>query len=69
MEELHPLTRARVRRGWTKSELARRSGVSAKTIEAIESRAYEVRLDTLGRLAQALGLDFEELMEPAEETG
>lgn len=46
------------------SELARRSGVSLVTINAIaNNRTRQVKLDTLDKLAGALGVEIGELLE------
>jgi DNA-binding Xre family transcriptional regulator len=50
--------------GTNQSELARRSGVSLVTINAIaNNRTRQVKLETLDRLAEALGVEPGDLLE------
>jgi ribosome-binding protein aMBF1 (putative translation factor) len=44
----------RIRRGWTQTELARRSGVRLETISRIESGKHIPRQETLVKLDRAL---------------
>jgi ribosome-binding protein aMBF1 (putative translation factor) len=44
----------RIRRGWTQTELARRSGVRMETISRIESGKHVPRQETLLKLERAL---------------
>ena len=44
----------RIRRGWTQTELARRSGVRMETISRIESGKHVARRETLLKLDRAL---------------
>jgi DNA-binding XRE family transcriptional regulator len=44
----------RIRRGWTQTELARRSGVRLETISRIESGKHVPRQETLLKLDRAL---------------
>jgi ribosome-binding protein aMBF1 (putative translation factor) len=44
----------RIRRGWTQTELARRSGVRLETISRIESGKHIPRRETLLKLDRAL---------------
>jgi len=60
---LQALTRFRARLGMTQSELAKRSGVALRTISSIETGKHEPEPVTIGKLAQALGLEFDELYE------
>ncbi len=47
----------RVARGWSQSELARRSGITQQTISRIEARQTEaVAFEVLERLADALDI-------------
>ena len=48
------LSNARTEKGWTKSQLAKRSGVARNTIARIEN-GCSCRDSTPGKLAQALG--------------
>ncbi|MER5549824.1 tetratricopeptide repeat protein [Streptomyces sp. NPDC002589] len=43
--------------GWTQDELADRSGVSARSISALEAGRRQPRLSSVSRLAEALALD------------
>ena len=63
---MHPLRRIRVRRGLTIKDLQERTGVNRGTISRAERRERTPLPLTLQRLADALGVDIEELME--EET-
>ena len=48
---------ARMRRGWTQAELARRAGVRRATVNSLESgRRERVNLDVLEKVAKALGV-------------
>ena len=49
---------ARQARGWTQTELARKSGVSARTIHAVEN-GKSCRQTTKRRLLNALGVPWE----------
>ncbi len=55
------LRRIREERGLTVEELAKKSGISATTIRAVERGTQEVRGDTIARLAKPLGLTFDEV--------
>ena len=59
------LTRLRQARGWSKSELGRRSGVNQVTISVIEARRLAPYASQMRKLAQAL--DYEG--DPAELLG
>lgn len=62
LETANPLKQARLEVGWTKRELARRSGVSAQVIYLIESgKIANPRTDTALKLAEALGRPVEAL--------
>jgi transcriptional regulator with XRE-family HTH domain len=63
---MHPLRRIRVRRGLTIKDLQERTGVNRGTISRAERRERTPLPLTLQRLADALGVEIEELME--EET-
>ena len=52
----------RARRGLTRQELAKRSGVNAHTISDVERGLRQPRATTLARLAEALELDPEDLL-------
>ena len=52
----------RLKRGWTQTELARRSGVKQGVLSYIENgRTKHPRIDTLAALAAALGVPIEKL--------
>jgi transcriptional regulator with XRE-family HTH domain len=54
-----PLRSARLQRGLTQAELARRSGTSRVTIARLEAgSAKDVRMETIGSLCEALGLEI-----------
>jgi transcriptional regulator with XRE-family HTH domain len=55
------LRRLREERGISVEELAKKSGISATTIRVVERGAREARGDTVARLAQPLGLTFDEV--------
>jgi transcriptional regulator with XRE-family HTH domain len=56
----------RRKKGWTQTELARRSGVKQGVLSCIESgRTKHPRSDTLAAIAEALGVTVEKLMEKA----
>jgi len=60
----------RAKRGMTQEQLSDASGVSRDVITAIENRRErrKIRVLTLVRLADALKVDLEELLEPEEAT-
>jgi transcriptional regulator with XRE-family HTH domain len=58
------LTTLRIDRRMTLSELGRRAGVSASHISAVELGA-DIRPETLGKLADALGVPMSRLLKPA----
>ena len=49
----------RASRAWSQAELARRAGTTQARVSDIENAVGNVRLDTLERLAEALGLALE----------
>ncbi len=49
----------RKQNGFTQRELAERSGVSRRTIQAIEAGTVSPRLDLLEKLAEAMGHTIE----------
>ena len=59
------LRRWRHRRGWSLRELGARSGVSYVTIQRIEAGKMNPTLDTLEKLATALGIGVRELIPAA----
>ncbi|HEX6815424.1 MAG TPA: helix-turn-helix transcriptional regulator [Gemmatimonadaceae bacterium] len=57
-------------RGMSQSDLARASGVSLFTVHAIaNNRTVQVRLDTLEKLARALGVEPGELISSDRKRG
>ena len=63
--ELPGLRRARMRALLTQRELAARAGLTQATVQRIESGATRARISTVRRLAAALGVGAEELMDYA----
>ncbi|MBK8906981.1 MAG: helix-turn-helix transcriptional regulator [Rhodospirillales bacterium] len=65
---VHPLKVFRKHRGLTQQQLAARAGVGTLYISQIETRHRTGSVETLRRLAGALGLDIDDLVEdrPAE---
>lgn len=53
---------ARQARGWTQEELAHRTGLASVQISRIERGRREVRITTLVRLRDALGVSADELL-------
>ncbi|GAA3737629.1 hypothetical protein GCM10022239_11680 [Leifsonia bigeumensis] len=56
------LGRQRAVRGWTYDELAERSGVTRRTLIAMETGTTNGRLDSWFRVAQAFDLDLGTLL-------
>ena len=54
-QESHPLKIARQDRKWTMKDLADRSGISEAAISRIESRQRQPSVETVAKLAWALG--------------
>ena len=52
------LKKARLARGWSQGELARRSGTSQANISVLETGASDPRLGTVAVLAATLGLEL-----------
>ncbi len=66
------LREARERALLTQEELATRAGVTVSTISRLETGAQAARIGTLRKLAAALGMDPESLIDwerPGPETG
>ena len=54
----------RNKKGYSKSELERKTGISTRTIEFIEhGKVKNPRLDTLAKLAKALDITIPDLIE------
>lgn len=64
MVKLTRLKLLRERKALTQDDLAARSGVSRITIARLETDAAEPRPSTTQKLARALGVEPEDLMEP-----
>ena len=61
------VARLRAARGWSQSELARRSGASQNFISALEGGARQsARVETVQALARALGVTVDELVREPE---
>lgn len=59
---LHPLTAWRQAHGLGISALAAKAGIRAATISDIEHRKIDPRLSTVRALAEALGLDIDDIV-------
>lgn len=57
------LRELRVRHLWSQRELARRAGVSERTVASAEAGQRLPRLLTMRRIADALGVDWNEVAE------
>ena len=55
--------RLRNEKGWTQEQLAERLDCDLRWYQRLESGSYSFNLDTLVRLAQALGVDERELFD------
>jgi transcriptional regulator with XRE-family HTH domain len=55
--------------GLSQSQLAGRVGVSKQAISQLESPDANIRMDTLERIAQALGLEVDITLRPRGESG
>lgn len=54
-------------RGWTRESLAERAGVGVATLERIENgREHSSTMDTIRKIAKALGADWLDLLEAAD---
>ena len=56
------LGRRRADHGWTYDELAERSGVSRRTLIAMETGTTHGRVESWFRIAQAFGIELGELL-------
>lgn len=64
-ENLAPVDRIRMEKGISRSELSRRTGVPARTLEDWSARKYtNPSAKHLYAVAQALGCRMEDLIEP-----
>jgi len=62
-QKINKLAKLRAERGFTIAKLSRISGVSWPTISAIEHGQRKAQLATLGKIAHALDIEIEELLE------
>lgn len=54
-------------RGWTRESLAERAGVGVATLERIENgREHSSTMETIKKIAKALGVDWLDLLEAAD---
>ena len=60
--DIQKIVRARTVRGWTQTELARRIDKSPSTISKIESGEIIALPGTIKEIAEALGLEMEDLV-------
>jgi transcriptional regulator with XRE-family HTH domain len=65
LERKNFIAEVRQRAGCTQAELARRTGLSQSSISQIEQPVRQPRLDTLRRIAKALGCDVSSLIDGA----
>lgn len=52
------MVEARLARGWTQRDLAAAMGVSQPVISRLESGDHDVKLNTVGAVCKALGMEF-----------
>ena len=52
---------SREEHGWTQMELSHRSGVPQNTISQIETSVQDPRVNTLRRIARALGVSLDDI--------
>lgn len=57
------IRRLRLSRGWSQADLARRSDVSQPTVQRIEAGAPHPSVVNVVRIARALGVSVEDLMD------
>jgi transcriptional regulator with XRE-family HTH domain len=60
--EIAKVVKARTINGWTQAMLARRAGTSVSTISKIENQETNPLPSTMKAIADALGLDMEDLI-------
>lgn len=63
LDGAHPIKAWREYRGWTQSRLSAKSGVGRDLIAHIETRRKNGSIETFDRLARALGVPIESLIE------
>jgi DNA-binding XRE family transcriptional regulator len=62
----HPVAVIRVRRKLTQRQLAEIAGICTNTVSTVERRAVWPSLDTLDKLAKALGVNVDSLVSAHE---
>jgi ribosome-binding protein aMBF1 (putative translation factor) len=67
LDGAHPLRAWRDHRGWRQTELSAKSGVARDLIAQIETRRKNGSIQSLNRLARALGVPIESLIEDEDE--
>jgi hypothetical protein len=63
LDGAHPLAAWRSHRGWTRAELSAKSGVGQEVIAEVESRKQDGDIVPLNRIARALNVPIEALIE------
>ena len=66
LDGAHPIKAWREYRGWTQLHLSSKSGVGRDLIAQIETRRKQGSVETLDRIARALGVPIEALIEDKE---
>lgn len=67
LDGANPIRVWREHRGWAQAQLAQRAGMSASLLEQIETGQRQGTVAELGALAEALGLDLDDILEPARD--
>jgi DNA-binding XRE family transcriptional regulator len=67
LDGVHPIKAWREYRGWTQAHLAQKSGIGRDLIAQIETRRKKGSIETLDRVARALGVPIEALLEEKED--
>lgn len=67
LEGAHPVRAWRDHKGWTQLHLAFKSGVGRDLIAQIETRRKQGSIETIGRIARALDVPIEALIEDKSE--
>lgn len=62
----HPIAQQRVAAGLTVRELAQQAGINRVTLVRLENRHHDPTLATLGKLAAALGVAVQDLIDEEE---
>ena len=57
------IRRQREQRSWSQGDLSEASGLPVRTIGRIERAAVDVRLSTLAKIAKALRVEVEDLLQ------